>query len=645
MGTTYLRLSQVRKADTFTDTLNAAQIAAIEGTAVDEEDFLGGILSQFNKVIGATNWWDNVQNASLQPRNLKTLTDDIYYKDMLRRRQVLVHVTVPAQVKSTGTINHVAVASLVNGDNFILDDDQNPAITFYYDVTGAYVPPGGYGPTKIHIDLSVGGPPVTADDVKVVTNAAINGVVGTLLITATSGGVGITTLTHDQFGSYNVAVIENVGAALFTVSGMTGGAGNTVTLSDAAGETPSETAAVDNGHAEGCVVKDLAGDVGIFSLDDITGLNNINPKNLVVIRDAITFDPIESGGRQIFGLLQAEAGVADGDNFDDANKQVQISFVRPNPTSEDLELCPAADIQGKVIEYSYVSRAEWHSLNEQDFLVGAFQDSGSAASITLQNAYIGGNTINVQTAEGNLEFNLDNDLTSFKVLRNTASFATFLRDDTTGDKLTLDLDILDINNVTDADFLNGAKFDTGGTTINVGVVAGQIDATVLTVASSAGDLLLSASAEVKFTTVREAALPLDDATAGAVSALPGGPFASVSAAIKKALSASDLDIFVQTITTSHYAQDANVPGSGNGNAQDWVPALSLTSRTISMLSADIANCDTLIFLNGTLLRGGTGATNNDVYKGTTPANGDLMYDFAKGVHIGDMVTAVSWYVP
>src|SRR5690606_24591391 len=101
------------------------------------------------------------------------------------------------------------------------------------------------------------------------------------------------------------------------------------------------------------------------------------------------------------------------------------------------------------------SRTELRSMNEQDFLFPAFADPQVASVTTLQEAYVGGNTIDVLTAEGNLVFNLSQDLTRFEVQRNSAAFATFLRDDTLGDKLTLDLDILDVNNVTDADFLNG----------------------------------------------------------------------------------------------------------------------------------------------------------------------------------------------
>jgi hypothetical protein len=48
-----------------------------------------------------------------------------------------------------------------------------------------------------------------------------------------------------------------------------------------------------------------------------------------------------------------------------------------------------------------------------------------------------------------------------------------------------------------------------------------------------------------------------------------------------------------------------------------------------------------VYLNGVLLRGDnstTGANNHDVYPGTTPANGDLTFEFT--VKVNDVVTMI-----
>lgn len=634
MTTSYVRLNRIRKADTFTDSLTAAQIAGIEASAVDHEDFLGGMLSQFKRTIGGTDWFAYVEDAAGEPRSLKTITDDVYYKKMDRYRVVLADVAVPAAVRATGTLT-AGPTDFADGETVTIG---STVYTFKNTLGAAF-------DVKIGVDLTT-----TLANLRKAIN--LTGVAGTDYGTGTTIHPTVEATASDATtlsaraksygtGGNAIATTDVAANAAWGSATLTGGAGDVVVLSVASNQAPSEAAAVDAGSANGAIVKVLTGDVGAASLAEVAGLSAVQPKNLCEVRDATTFDPIQSGSRKVYALIQAESGVVDGEAFNDTTKQAQLSFVRLTAGGDDLELCPAEDIGGLSINYQYASRTELRSMNEQDFLFPAFADPQAASVTTLQEAYVGGNTIDVLTAEGQLTFNLSQDLTAFRVQRDGSAFATFLRDDTLGDKLTLDLDLLDVNNATDADFLNGAKFDTGATTINVGVTAGRVDATAITVASTAGDLLVSASAAVKFTTVRETALPLDDATAGAISALPGGPYASISAAIKAALTSSDVDVFVQVLA-NNYAQDVNVPGSGNGNAQDWSPALSLATRSISMAAADIANLDTILFLNGSLLWGGSAATNNEVYAGTTPANGDLKYDFAKGVKSGDVVIAISF---
>ena len=107
--TTYVRLDQIRKAFDFDDTLTSSEIQSIETNAIDHQDFLHGMLSQINKIIGDTNWHDPVQSAALDPRNLKTITDDIYYKDMLRWR-------VKSQDISVGASDNFVVLSVASSE-------------------------------------------------------------------------------------------------------------------------------------------------------------------------------------------------------------------------------------------------------------------------------------------------------------------------------------------------------------------------------------------------------------------------------------------------------------------------------------------------------------------------------------------------
>lgn len=633
MATTYVRLDQVRKAFSFDDTLTASQIASIETDAVDQEDFQTGILSQMNRTIGATNWWDNIQNSAGQPRNLKTLTDDVYYKDMMRWRINVNDVTVPAQVRATGTLTGVDTFNFVDTETVTIGTKVYTFQDTLTDVDGNVHIGADFSESMANLKAAINlETPINgryADSMSLHTT-----------VEATASAALTLSVRAKSYGAAGnaIATTETATQASWGSTTLTGGVnGDCVILVEASSQTPAETAAVDDGSANGAICKVLgSGEFGISSLSQVGGLNYLQPKNGCLVRDASTFDPILSDGRLILALLQAEVGVVDGDTFNDVDQRAQLTFVRSNAAGTALELCPVADISGKTINYSYGSRTELNLANEQDFQFFAFADLISIAAITLQQAYIGGNTISVQTSEGNLVFNLSDDLTQFEVQRNTAAFFTLLRDDTLGDKLKLDADLVDINTTGNPDFNVGIKVGTTAQTINLGVTSGTIDSTTLTVKTTTGDLSIEGFDDVLFKTVRQGtAIPLDDATAGAISALPGGPYASISAAIRAALTSAQIDVYTQTLANS-YARDVNVPGA----TETWSPALDLTNRTIDTISPAVP--DTVVFLNGVLLRGGNGTTNNDVYKGTTPANGDLKYDFLKGVKVGDMVTVFSW---
>lgn len=119
---------------------------------------------------------------------------------------------VQTPTAATGSITVVAAASLVAGtDQFTIDDGFNAATTFTFNTSGS--PPV--------IDISAA---TTADDVKTATINAINAIGGTLEVTASDGGTGVVTLTHDRLSSAgNQAVTESVSDAGFMVSGLSGG--------------------------------------------------------------------------------------------------------------------------------------------------------------------------------------------------------------------------------------------------------------------------------------------------------------------------------------------------------------------------------------------------------------------------------------
>jgi hypothetical protein len=124
-------------------------------------------------------------------------------------------------------------------------------------------------------------------------------------------------------------------------------------LSAAAGETPSDVAACVSSSALGAICSLVP--INAWSSARKVGIAYDEPASLCVILDATTSQPMYSGGRRIMGLLQVETGTVDGQAFDDATHQAQISFVRDD-LAGGLEAVPMVDIQSRDIFYAYTRR-------------------------------------------------------------------------------------------------------------------------------------------------------------------------------------------------------------------------------------------------------------------------------------------------
>ena len=393
---------------------------------------------------------------------------------------------------------------------------------------------------------------------------------------------------------------------------------NYVVLSAASSEPPSRDAAFGS-TTIGAVCAELGvGELGSHQLTEITGLTTLSPKNLCLIWDGSTGDPIESSNRQVYALLQIENGAVDGDPFDDTNNQGQLSFVRPNATYDDLEACPVADIETKVINYAYADREYLVNWSEQDWLqdFSLVDMAAAGVAISMDTAYDGGSVVAVD--DTNVEFRLTDDKT-FEV-SDSSGTAKILQVQalSAGDEVEIN-GLLDLNGDLDGGS-NKATFNS----VEIGGAAGRV--------SSTTNLDLQAAADILFTTSRESGLALDDATAGAISALFGQSFASVSAAIKYAGEHGGVDLTIGVfVASSNYAQDANIPGGAGG--------LDISSpHSIDMNTP--SGVDTIIFFNGQLMYGGNVTTQNDVYAGDTPANGDIKVDHPRGVRTGDILIAI-----
>jgi hypothetical protein len=125
-------------------------------------------------------------------------------------------VTAAIRPAVGGTITTVPVANLLDGETFTIDDGVNAATVFEFDVTG-----DGVGGGNVPVDVSV---LITADEVRDAMIVAINGVGGTLDITAHNSGSAFVGLVHDN-GSTGVAAAlsETVTDGGFIVAGMSAG--------------------------------------------------------------------------------------------------------------------------------------------------------------------------------------------------------------------------------------------------------------------------------------------------------------------------------------------------------------------------------------------------------------------------------------
>lgn len=433
------------------------------------------------------------------------------------------------------------------------------------------------------------------------------------------------------------------------------------------------------------------------NLDELAGDTTITPRNLVGIVDSATGDPVlDSSGKRVWGLLQHESGATDDAVFTDVTpERAMVSFVVTNGTHDDLVAVAVADIENKEINLEYVRRNDLASRTPQDWLHrSAFVDLPSAsANVTLNNA-IDNQGVTPATQATDIDVRIDDDVAWAFQDSSGARDLLLLAPAAAGDELEVNVDTLDINvgAAGTVDIDNGATVDSGGTPINLGVTAGQIDsgaaalklastgATVevegvgvtldglagaggpvtidgtmldadfaddsnlivaasdaakktLTIAArnsgaGAGELYLESDDDIVFETAQQTtALPLDDATAGPISGLTGGPHASISAAIKYAIDNS-VDLTTKRfIIPSNAAKDANVAGA----------TLDLTTYDIDWAGG---SPDLFLFLQGRLLDGADAIDEGDAYPGDTPASGDLKFSFPKGVKSGYVLLSI-----
>ncbi|HET6495519.1 MAG TPA: hypothetical protein VFH61_09175 [Thermoleophilia bacterium] len=389
------------------------------------------------------------------------------------------------------------------------------------------------------------------------------------------------------------------------------------------GELPANTtAAVGAVTTLGTVVAAHGGTFGTHSLTEVSGTSAISPKNLMLIVDGATRDPILSSGRQVYGLLHGESGVTDGATITGTTTtRVQISFVRVNATGDDLEACPVGDIAGATINYCTRERVRLEDLNEADFLSGAIIDTPAGSTVDRQTAYTNqGATVVTTAANATLDLGAGltweiGDLASaglFQIIEGSGGGTSQLNVGAAVDEY--DNDAILVN------FASGISARSGGTRpINVGVTDGVIETT-------AGDLKLDAFAALAFEDVNRSGssygtdLVLSDASSEWSTFETNFGEVSLLNAINQAYAGQIRTKVQSAITGSNptAGTDVNGPGTPHNNCTvDLAPFDGVTFVD-----------DVEVFLNGELLRNdASSGGSNDVYPGGTPADGDLAFNF------------------
>lgn len=414
---------------------------------------------------------------------------------------------------------------------------------------------------------------------------------------------------------------------------------NWVVLSVASSETPTQVGAVGAATTEGFVVAQNTS-FDAFDLAEVSGVNAISPKNLCVVRLASTGQPIQSStGKDIYALIQSEVAT-NGFTPNDTTQQVQLSFVMENAAGTDLIAANVADIEGKSINYSYVRRVFFDNIPEEAFLSGAFLDQTASTDVTLNNAI--DNQSGAATQAQNIRWQISDTFALdfedpagtrdlFKIAPNAA-----------GDAISFNTDDWSLTNTNTATMTNGLAVDTGGTQLNLGVTAGQIDsAAALTLASAgANDVRIFGAREVYLddgnqtgsTWADTSGIKLSDTTAEWDNFETAFGEVSLLNAIYQARNVSSRSKTVAVVTTT-IAADTNATGAGG--------TPNLDAQLGAYSSGDFTT-KVDVYLNGVLLRNGANAAaNHDVYPGDTPANGDLKFEF--GLKAGskpDVITMV-----
>jgi len=375
-------------------------------------------------------------------------------------------------------------------------------------------------------------------------------------------------------------------------------------------QLPTKTvASVGASSVTGSVIAHVQGTFGAWSNDFVTGSTLIAPKNLCEIVEGDTRDQILSNNRVVYALFQSENST-DGHTLGGTTpNRAQLSFVRINSTGDGLEAVPFADIENKVINYSSVERKALEDLNEQDFLRGAILDNAGTTTLNRQNAYDNQATTPVELTTNAL---LDiNSAGAYWAIRDTGNADLFKITEGAGTNnstvaLGSDVDFFDVN-ANDVDFSQGAKFDSGGQQINIGVNAGVVEST------STNDLRILCARELFLDDGKQPGSwtqtdGIKQSDTGLEWSVFEDAFDGEVSLLKAIYQSRRRDKVYARVNVPTITADTDVSSSILGSNIDVA---------LPYMGSGSFGVDYDVYLNGQLLRPGADATaNNDYYPGT-----------------------------
>lgn len=619
----------------------APSLANYETNAATITDDLNNLRSQTHNLlkVQAGNWYDDISTPSTFEGGAKRGVDDLNQdlhdyerKRVLREVTLLTDVATTAAVAATGTLTFGA--NPLNTETVTIGTKTYTFQTALTDVDGNVLI-GATASDSLDnliaaINLDAGAGTLYAASMTLnndVTAAA--GAGDTMDVTAKLKGEGLNTL----------ATTTTVTSGAWGGATLSGGTGLVHILTG--GELPTQTTLAIGSVTTLGTVAQTATTFGTPSATDVVaGSTAISPSNIYEIVDGSTRDPIlDANGQKIWALLQSESATDGSTMTGTTPNRAQLSYVVLNSTGDGLALLDDATyIGGKTINYTYIERKALEDLNEYDFLRGAAVDIGSgAATINRQVAYSNQGTTPVDLTtnatldleSAGIQWVIRDDLEAnlFRVIEGSAGGTSEV-------EISAAVDLYD-NNAVDVDFASGATINSAGTRpIDIGVNDGIIE-------STAGAL------EVQATTV----LSFDDGYKPAGWSLTEGIHLSDSAqewtdfeaafgevsllnAIEQAYTGTSRTKIKATMTANVVANtDINGPSYAANCDTDLAPYNNITFLT-----------DVDVYLNGELLRNNASSGAEDVYPGTSAAQGDLKFTFAlKGTGSKpDQITVITW---